>query len=329
MSQFSHSVPGAIQSCLANAAICEEMARQLAEMDEAEKYAPLSQDVYAINDENPNDPPPPAGWTRKGRDPEAMRTLLQDPTMTDQQVSDMFEPEGTTYRAMLYENDDTGELVLSYRGTQTGKDWLENGRQGLGMQSDHYRRAKELGEQIDLAADMNGQDMSITGHSLGGGMASAASVVTGRKAVTFNAAGVHPNTVADYDLAAARENITSYVVDGEALNHRVQDNRDVIRGAATYGAGAAGNALAGPLGGGAAASGTAYALRDAIPENAGRRVALPDTTTRPTRAWYDPRRLSDAAMDWAGVEQHGMAAVVDGIAANRADLEAQMAAAGC
>lgn len=328
MTVFPNSVPGAIQSCIANAALCEEMARQLAQMDEAAKYAPLSQDVYAINDDNLNDPPPPAGWTRKGQDHDKMRELLQR-DMTDGQIDNMFAPKGSTYRAMLYENTETGELALSYRGTQTGKDWLENGRQGLGLQSDHYRRAMDLGEQIDLAAEMNGQDLSITGHSLGGGMASAASVVTGRKAVTFNAAGVHPDTVPDYDLAGARKNITSYVVDGEALNHRVQDNRDIIRGAASYGAGAAGQAVAGPLGGRAAALGTRYALRDAIPENAGRRVALPDTTTRPSRAWYDPRQVSDAAMDWAGIEQHGMAAVADGIVANRADLEAQMAAAGC
>jgi hypothetical protein len=65
-----------------------------------------------------------------------------------------------------------------------------------------------------------GSGVIITGHSLGGGLASAASLVTGLHAVTFNASGVNERTVARYgvDLSGADSLIRSYYVRGEVLS---------------------------------------------------------------------------------------------------------------
>jgi hypothetical protein len=66
----------------------------------------------------------------------------------------------------------------------------------------------------------SGQAVDITGHSLGGGLASAAAGASGASATTFNAAGLNPTTVARYGTAvdsAAAGPIQAYRVEGELL----------------------------------------------------------------------------------------------------------------
>src|SRR5699024_9753478 len=72
-----------------------------------------------------------------------------------------------------------------------------NLQQGAGALSAQHLQAVALAQH--LAGAVGSENMVLTGHSLGGGLASTASVATDVPAVTFNAAGVHPNTV----LAAA------------------------------------------------------------------------------------------------------------------------------
>ena len=54
-----------------------------------------------------------------------------------------------------------------------------------------------------------------TGHSLGGGLASAGAAVIGAKGYTFNAAGLHPRTVAraPYNVTAAKMQARGHLVD--------------------------------------------------------------------------------------------------------------------
>jgi pimeloyl-ACP methyl ester carboxylesterase len=58
-------------------------------------------------------------------------------------------------------------------------------------------------------------NLRFVGHSLGGGLATAAALHTNRAAMTFNAAGVNPLTT---DISAAAGLITNYRVRGEALS---------------------------------------------------------------------------------------------------------------
>jgi hypothetical protein len=75
---------------------------------------------------------------------------------------------------------------------------------------------------MGLANDVNqatGGNFISTGHSLGGGLASAAAIVTGTQAITFNAAGLNSNTViSGANLANASSLITAYYVGGEILS---------------------------------------------------------------------------------------------------------------
>jgi uncharacterized protein YukE len=126
------------------------------------------------------------------------------------------------FQANVYRDDD-GRYVLAFAGTDPTsiRDWGANAQQGMGALSSQHLQAVRLAQH--LAGAVGSENVVLTGHSLGGGLASTASVATDVPAVTFNAAGVHPNTV----LAAAalgHENpgldpgqVRNYHVRGEIL----------------------------------------------------------------------------------------------------------------
>ncbi len=138
----------------------------------------------------------------------------------------------TGFKARIY-GDDEGRIVLACSGTDEGKDWLVNLGQGLGFETTHYNQAMTLARQAKVAF---GDDVVITGHSLGGGLAAAAAVATDTPAVTFNAAGVHDRTMSRIGLdpdAAAQEAenglIRRYAVKNEILTD-LQERTPVMRG---------------------------------------------------------------------------------------------------
>ncbi|HEP1045501.1 TPA: phospholipase [Serratia marcescens] len=97
-------------------------------------------------------------------------------------------------------------------GIKNLSDWSNNGAQGLGFNSEYYKKAVNIGKAIKGGA-------GISGHSLGGGMASAASMASGKPAWTFNAAGLNAGTVKKYggSIIGSTDNIQAYRVKGELL----------------------------------------------------------------------------------------------------------------
>ncbi|MET1257507.1 lipase family protein [Aliikangiella maris] len=70
------------------------------------------------------------------------------------------------------------------------------------------------------------RSVTFTGHSLGGGLASAASLSYLRNAVTFNAAGLHSNVVDRYRerwSGKPEDFIKAYYLKGDILSH-IQDS---------------------------------------------------------------------------------------------------------
>ena len=168
------------------------------------------------------------------------------------------------------------------------------------MRSDYYDRAQDVANRVDLKS---GGQVSFTGHSLGGGLASAAAVSTGQPATTFNAAGLSHSTVSEPKPAA----VDAYYVDGDVLSG-AQDNRGAVIG------GVAGALSAtGPVGeavGGAAAGYAAY--REAkgaplMPSAYGTRHRLP-AVTPPGQSLFS-RAI-----------KHGMPWVESGLKQQRKDL---------
>lgn len=207
-----------------------------------------------------------AGW-RPVSD-EALRRLGLEPHD--------FVDQDSGFLARLYVNED-GRYVLALRGTNEGRDWRSNVRQGVGLKDEQYNLAVTVAESVRGAL---GDRFMITGHSLGGGLAAIAALKVNAPAVTFNAAGVHDNTFErnDIDPDAARAHaaesgqIRRYTVDNEILT-RLQEHSLPLR----------------------------YALPDAV----GHRIRLPDP---------DPpgllERLSPLHSLRHGVDVHSMDAVI-------------------
>ena len=130
----------------------------------------------------------------------------------------------TGFRAVVFKNIKTCKYVLSFAGTDTGPnkdqsfalDWGTDFYQGGGGISSQYRQAIALTNTLKKVL---GDKLSLTGHSLGGGLAAAASMVHNLQAKTFNSAGVHELTLKDYgaNMRRQRQLIESFRLDGDPL----------------------------------------------------------------------------------------------------------------
>ena len=127
-----------------------------------------------------------------------------------------------SFHAELFEDPGTGRYVLAFRGTDDGGDWTDNGRNVLGMNSEQYARAVRLVERVNRQLDRHrpGSELELTGHSLGGGLATLAAVAVDRPATVFNAAAVHPDTARwnGQDLASAGYLVDAVRVAGEPIS---------------------------------------------------------------------------------------------------------------
>ncbi len=132
--------------------------------------------------------------------------------------------QGLDYK--VFENTDTGDMVVAFRGTEplSLEDWAENVEQVFG-DSEQYEGAIALGRDLQAQLDQynaeNGtnKQLSFTGHSLGGGLATAAALATGNEAIVFDAAGVSDGTISNNNLNTANAaNITNVNVKGDWLS---------------------------------------------------------------------------------------------------------------
>ena len=125
--------------------------------------------------------------------------------------SDLKDPS-TGFKADIYK-DKNGDYVLVYRGTYSdpdhpendlvhdwSKEWTDdNMKQGLGMGSEQYEKSIDIAKRVNRNKPKDKQ-LTIAGHSLGGGLATAAGAATGSKTYAFCPAGVHPNTYKMYGV---------------------------------------------------------------------------------------------------------------------------------
>lgn len=243
----------------------------------ARETAALSADVY-----NDVASPPPGYRVATQRD---LDRLHLTPHMLEQ-------PGASSFRARVYVTGSGADTryVVSFRGTQNGEDWLNNLQQGAGLSSESYSRALQIGRQL-ARSDAN---VTLTGHSLGGGLASAAAIACGREADTYNAAGLSQRTIVEArGIAGANGRgtaaVQAYHVPGEALT-MIQNGGDRAIGSGI-----------GSLFGGA--GGLIGGLVVDAPEAYGRAHTLPDV--RPSdRSFLDGLNPIDRhGMDWvlAGV----------------------------
>lgn len=101
------------------------------------------------------------------------------------------------FNAGLYQDFTQGPntFIVAFAGTDDFNDILTDLWQGLGLFDPQFAAAITIGESLaQIQVIANG--LVTTGHSLGGGLAAAASIAGGITGDTFNAAGLHSNTLA-------------------------------------------------------------------------------------------------------------------------------------
>ncbi|HST44922.1 MAG TPA: hypothetical protein VLK29_06840, partial [Luteimonas sp.] len=189
----------------------------------------LSQLATAVYE---NRPAPPPGWSA------VTDQALQDAGIADpaawraQYLHGGDELLSQNFHAEIY-TDCNGNYVLSYRGTDgTPEDWMNNGRQGVGLQTeDDADKFSDLAADTAvefervfgaLGADGEATNLAITGHSQGGGLASAGSLASGIPAVTFDASGLHPNTLER--MGFTPEEARAMAEDGLIRRYSLQDD---------------------------------------------------------------------------------------------------------
>lgn len=174
-----------------------------------------------------------AGWT--SLEPHADGVSLTDQHGNRIPIDPaLLSDDRSGFSAEIYQHEDGG-YVVAYRGSELGSDpsqymdWVNNGQQGLGMDASQYSSAIELAKRAEhVLGDGN---VALTGHSLGGGLASAASLATGASAVTFNSSGLSNNTLeslgfnpnAVRDSVAESGQVRRYAVNGDPLTAAQED----------------------------------------------------------------------------------------------------------
>ncbi len=240
LADFASNPATACQPCIANAkaarrkdrmelvnraiVTCPEhgaSARRLrADMDEVENMR-CAHHVYLAND--PNAPPElrqqmPPGFLKPTPDELSAMGLNEK----------MLNPPDSNFRAAVCKKDPVvwGDnpkppFVVAFRGsTPELEDWQNNFAQDANQESSYYEQAVKIGNRLARY----GVNAHIVGHSLGGGLASAAQGGSGLTASTYNAAGLHPETVARYSQDAAHQaaeagKINALSVEDEVLTH--------------------------------------------------------------------------------------------------------------
>ncbi len=200
------------------------------DMDAAEK-ALLSDHIYTVGKRDDEldarrlqlkkDFTVDSGWTEASPEQiEAVGLAPEDLTIPD-----------SNFRAHVYMPDKAvfgpdAKPVVVFRGTEMTnlEDWINNGQQGLDKESKYYKQAVNIGKKIKK----EGLPVEIAGHSLGGGMGSAAAKVSGMPAITYNAAGLHENTLTRYGvpkaIQAPDDIIKGYRAEGDILTYVQEQN---------------------------------------------------------------------------------------------------------
>jgi hypothetical protein len=196
------------------------------------QLAEMANDSYTLNTDGPTGTQSEkdlaaAGWTR---------LQPQDDHLVDAQGNEIaidpasLEDKATGFRAAIYQNPQ-GQYVVAYAGTNPKEmgDLGADATQAFGLETKQYNQAIALAKEAEV--EFGNGNVVFTGHSLGGGLASAAALASDASAVTFNAAGLSNETMRGLGLNpnAARDQVADsgqvrrYVVNGDPLTLAQQD----------------------------------------------------------------------------------------------------------
>lgn len=120
----------------------------------------------------------------------SFRPFTHDELIKNGIKPERLEDKSNGFRAALYTNGQ--QVVLAFAGTNDGQDVITDICQAIGLKTSQYSQAVNIAR---TTKKVFGDKLVVTGHSLGGGLASVAALASRTFAVTFNAAGLADNTI--------------------------------------------------------------------------------------------------------------------------------------
>ncbi len=141
-------------------------------------------------------------------------------------VADIKDDAKTGFRAVALKSVDENDkrVIVAFAGSDEGRDWDDNLLQGAGITPKQYKQSLDFANKWKAS---DGNNVILTGHSLGGGLASYASIKTNLHATAVNSAPLALNHIGLNPFDAHR--ITQYYVPGEMLSVVNVGNQTDIR----------------------------------------------------------------------------------------------------
>ena len=177
------------------------------ETESSSSYSPY---IYCFGnpqnlvDESGNQPSPLESALMCGavyRDEDTYDDIIKELEVANWKVSteganlQLNHPAGTGIgvQSMVFEREtDNGkEYAYVFAGTNSWEDAVEDVLQLVGLSAEYAQAVKNA---RDLVKQIGGKELTFVGHSMGAGNAAAASMATGRPAITFNPAAVSFHT---------------------------------------------------------------------------------------------------------------------------------------
>ncbi|WDK32843.1 lipase [Xanthomonas campestris] len=141
-----------------------------------------------------------------------------------QRLAYVDRPSG--YQGIIYQRKDTGEIVVAHRGTEPDRELLKDGVYADGgmVSTRHNLQAADAIEltqrainlaELQAKRDGHKPEVTVTGHSLGGGMTQVTAHHFGLKGQTFNAYGA---TSLDRRIPEGGNEVINHVMAGDAVS---------------------------------------------------------------------------------------------------------------
>lgn len=135
----------------------------------------------------------------------------------------------TGFKSTIFEKRRNGKvvaMVYSFAGTDN-ENWNEIIQDAVtdclnecGILTDQYKQALLNAELLDLYCTAKGITLTFVGHSLGGGMAALASMLTNRTAITYNPAGalgIRMSVAKFLNIPMNTSHIYAYIMEGDPV----------------------------------------------------------------------------------------------------------------
>jgi hypothetical protein len=159
-------------------------------------------------------PDPPAGWTEIKMDNSPLGRIMAEANSHDD----------AGFQCSLLYNEQTGKYVLAFRGTEFGRELIDDGVRADGFgsiwESEQTRLAKKTVDDLMILGKINKEDLELTGHSLGGGLAAEAAIEYHLTAYTFNPKGI--SDVTHEKIAQNNYNYNGIIHNVVATNDPIQ-----------------------------------------------------------------------------------------------------------